>query len=72
MTHKTFFEKYIKYIIIILTWSNQSKNFSFGNDLVLKANKSSITLKNKKSLELFEGLGVLNLGHNPEEILKVN
>ena len=51
--------------------TNSLKIFSFGNDLVLKANKSSITLKNKKKiLDLTGGLGVLNLGHNPKEILK--
>ena len=47
------------------------KIFSFGNDLVKKSNGSSISLKNKKKiLDLTGGLGVLNLGHNPKEIIK--
>lgn len=51
--------------------ANSLKIFSFGNDLVQKSNKSSISLKNKKKiLDLTGGLGVLNLGHNPKEIIK--
>lgn len=45
--------------------------FSFGNDVVKSANGSKIKLKNKKTiLDLTGGLGVLNFGHNPKEILR--
>jgi len=44
--------------------------FSFGNDVVKSANGSEIKLKNKKTiLDFTGGLGVLNFGHNPKEIL---
>ena len=66
---KNIHNHYSKYINPGLT--NSLKIFSFGNDLVLKSYESSITLKNKKKiLDLTGGLGVLNLGHNPKEILK--
>ncbi len=46
-------------------------NFSFGQDLVSKANNLTIQTKsNKKIIDFSGGLGVLNFGHNPESILK--
>lgn len=59
---------YSNYINPALT--NSLKSFSFGNVLVEKAIGSKIYLKNrKKILDFTGGLGVLNLGHNPNEIL---
>ena len=49
---------------------NFFKNFSFGNDIIQKAEGSFIyTNKNKKILDLTGGIGVLNHGHNNERIL---
>ena len=49
---------------------NFFKNFSFGNDIIQKAEGSFIyTDKNKKILDLTGGIGVLNHGHNNERIL---
>ena len=51
--------------------SDSLKVFSFGNDLVSSAYQSTIKLKNKrKILDFTGGLGVLNFGHNPQEVLK--
>ena len=50
--------------------SDSLKSFSFGNVVVEKAVGSKIYLKNKKKiLDLTGGLGVLNFGHNPKELL---
>jgi putrescine aminotransferase len=49
---------------------NFFKNFSFGNDIIQKAEGSFIyTDKNKKILDLTGGIGVLNHGHNNDRIL---
>ena len=51
--------------------STSLKSFSFGNTLASKAKGSKIILKNsKKIIDLTGGLGVLNLGHNPERVIK--
>ncbi len=51
--------------------SRSLKVFSFGNDLVKSANNITIKLSNKsKILDFTGGLGVLNFGHNPKNILK--
>ena len=50
--------------------SRSLKVFSFGNDLVKSANNITIKLANKsKILDFTGGLGVLNFGHNPKNIL---
>ena len=50
--------------------STSLKSFSFGNEIVEKAKNSKIILKNKKKiLDLTGGLGVLNIGHNPQNVL---
>ena len=50
--------------------STSLKSFSFGNEIVDKAKDTKIILKNKKKiLDLTGGLGVLNIGHNPKNIL---
>ncbi len=50
----------------------QSLNgFSFGQDLISKSENFTITTKDKKKIIDFSGgLGVLNFGHNPNNILK--
>jgi len=49
----------------------QSLNgFSFGQDLIIKSDNFTITTKNKKKIIDFTGgLGILNFGHNPNNIL---
>ena len=60
---------YNKYVNPGLTQS--LNNFSFGQDLVTKANNLTIQTKNnKKIIDFSGGLGVLNFGHNPDNILK--
>tara|TARA_B100000902_G_scaffold400008_1_gene474506 strand:- start:6799 stop:8220 length:1422 start_codon:yes stop_codon:yes gene_type:complete len=50
---------------------NFFKNFSFGNDIIQKAEGSYIyTNKNKIILDLTGGIGVLNHGHNNDKILE--
>jgi putrescine aminotransferase len=49
--------------------TNFFKNFSFGNDLIEKAEGSYIYSKNKKILDLTGGIGVLNHGHNHPRII---
>tara|TARA_Y100001970_G_C14250921_1_gene871805 strand:- start:3863 stop:5284 length:1422 start_codon:yes stop_codon:yes gene_type:complete len=50
---------------------NFFNNFSFGNDIIQKAEGSYLyTDKNKKILDLTGGIGVLNHGHNKQSILE--
>ncbi len=48
---------------------NFFKNFTFGNDVIQKAEGSYIYTSNKKILDLTGGIGVLNHGHNNKKIL---
>jgi len=60
---------YDKYVNPGLTKSLNS--FSFGQDLVTKSENLTIHTKSKKKIIDFSGgLGVLNFGHNPNNILK--
>ena len=60
---------YNRYVNPGLTQSLET--FSFGQDLVLKSENLTIHTKNKKKIMDFSGgLGVLNFGHNPKNILK--
>ncbi len=49
---------------------NFFKNFSFGNDLIIKADGSYLYTENKKIFDLTGGIGVLNHGHNNSKILE--
>lgn len=49
---------------------NFFKNFSFGNDLIIRADGSYLYTENKKILDLTGGIGVLNHGHNNIKILE--
>ncbi len=46
------------------------ESFSFGNDLIEKAEGSFLYTKDKKILDLTGGIGVLNHGHNHPNIIK--
>ena len=46
------------------------KNFSFGNDLIIRADGSYLYTENKKIFDLTGGIGVLNHGHNNTKILE--
>ena len=49
--------------------TNFFKNFSFGNDLIEKAEGSYLYTDKKKILDLTGGIGVLNHGHNNSRII---
>lgn len=63
-TIRTFYKDYIS-----KSQLNFFKNFSFGNDVIDKAEGSFLFTNNKKILDLTGGIGVLNHGHNNIRIL---
>ena len=63
-TIQTFYKDYIS-----KSQLNFFKNFSFGNDVIDKAEGSFLFTNNKKILDLTGGIGVLNHGHNNTRIL---
>ena len=59
------YEKYVSYSQV-----HFFKNFSFGNDLIIRADVSYLYTENKKIFDLTGGIGVLNHGHNNSKILE--
>ncbi len=68
LTIKEVHEMYEKYVS--KSQVNFFKNFSFGNDLITKADGSYLYTENKKIFDLTGGIGVLNHGHNNTKILE--
>ena len=62
---KKFYENYISKSQV-----NFFSNFVFGNEIIDTAEGSYLTSGNKKILDLTGGIGVLNHGHNHQNILR--
>ena len=62
---KNFYKNYISKSQV-----NFFSNFVFGNEIIDTAEGSYLTSGNKKILDLTGGIGVLNHGHNHENILR--